>query len=175
MDTFIAMARRYGVKWLRYSEFMEFGASVTSVLMNARSHVRNKVIAGEVASKLLRAGTLQEVITLLTDSAQELSLLDITVVPGTPRFHGTDALHIAPMSQRPFRVDYPIAWEEYGVVREVVLRIWCARPESNQHLGAERIATRLGPALEAWLIMHPGVLGVPELQTRVTPKGFEAE
>jgi hypothetical protein len=44
--------------WLRYSEFLEFGASVTSVLLNARSHVRNKVLAGELAAKLVKAKTI---------------------------------------------------------------------------------------------------------------------
>jgi hypothetical protein len=149
----------YGVKWLRYSEFTEVGASVASVFLNARSHVRNKVVAGEVADRLLRADSIDEIGVMLAESAAEFRLLEVTIVPGMPHFHGPASRQISPVGERPFRVDYPIAWEHEGQVREVVLRLWCERPGGRHHTGAERIATRLGAALELWLQRNPAALG----------------
>ena len=153
----------YGVQWLRYTEFTEFGASVAGVLLNARSHVRKRVVATEVADRLLRADSLKQVSAMLAECAAEFGLLEVSVVPGVPHFHGPAARQISPVSDRPFRVDYPIAWEYGGQVREVVLRLWCDRPYEHRHTGAEGIARRLGAALELWLQRNPAttVAGIP--------------
>jgi len=63
------------------------------------------------------------------------------------------------VSERPFRVDYPIAWEHGGKRREVVLRLWCERSTDRRHVGAERFAMRLGGALELWLRRNPAAFG----------------
>jgi UDP-GlcNAc:undecaprenyl-phosphate GlcNAc-1-phosphate transferase len=149
----------YGVKWLRYTEFSEFGASVASVLLNARSHVRNRVIATETAEKLLSAESIEQVNAMLAGCAPELGLLEVSIVPGTPHFLGPVARQITPVSERPFRVDYPIAWEHGGKRREVVLRLWCERSTGRRHVGAERFAMRLGGALELWLRRNPAAFG----------------
>ena len=164
----------YGIKWLRYSEFIELGTSVASVVLNARSHVRNKLLAGEIANKLQRARTPVEVSAMLSDCAADFNLIEIALVPGATHFPGPDARQISPVHDRPFRIDYPIAWEEHGTVREVVLRLWCERPNYYQHVGAERIASRLGPALEQWLKDHPGAMPMPHPvpHHRFTPREF---
>jgi len=165
----------YGVKWLRYNEFLEFGASIQSVLVNARSHVRNKVLAGDIAGRILKAKSAEEVRTLLADSAEELKLLEISVIPAAPHFHQPDKRQISPPSERPFRVDYPIAWDSDGHINEVVLRVWCERPSDKRHIGAERIATRLAMALEQWLNQNPGAFGgvtaVEHAAKRLSPMG----
>ena len=166
----------YGVKWLRYSEFMEFGASVASVLINARSHVRNKVVAGEMAERLLRAESIEHVSAMLADCAAEFRLLEVSIIPGAIHFHGPAARQISPISDRPFRVDYPIAWEYGGVINEVVLRLWCERPTDRRHVGADRIATRLGGALETWLQRNPAAFGAmvssEDAAKRLSPRGI---
>jgi UDP-GlcNAc:undecaprenyl-phosphate GlcNAc-1-phosphate transferase len=163
----------YGVKWLRYSEFREFGASVTSVLLNARSHVSNKVIAGDLAEKLLEAATMDEISALLDASAADLSLLEISIFPGTPHYPGPKLQQISPLSARPFRIDYPIAWEQAGRAHEMVLRLWCERPDERRHMGAERIAVKLGAALEQWAREHPAavVAASPADARRASPHG----
>ncbi|HEY4659407.1 MAG TPA: MraY family glycosyltransferase [Gemmatimonadaceae bacterium] len=153
----------YGVRWLHYSEFLEFGASVQSVLLNARSHVRNKVIAGELAANIVKAGTIEEIRALLDQWAPEFRFLEISVVAGAAYYPGPAARQISPLSERPFRVDYPIAWEQGGRVHEVVLRLWCERPDERRHVGIERIATKLGAALEQWLREHPASFGIAGL------------
>jgi UDP-GlcNAc:undecaprenyl-phosphate GlcNAc-1-phosphate transferase len=148
----------YGVKWLRYSEFTEFGASVASVLLNARSHVRNKLIAGEIADRLLQAESLEQVNEMLDECATDLQLIEVSIMPGAQHMRSPLARQISPLSERPFRVDFPIAWEQDGEVQEVVLRMWCERPDERRHIGTERIASRLGGALEAWFRQNPAAL-----------------
>jgi hypothetical protein len=144
-----------------------------SVLLNARSHVRNKVIAGEVAARLQRARTPVEVNAMLAESAAEFNLIEISIVPGASHFPGPEARQISPVHDRPFRVDYPIAWEEHGIVREVVLRLWCERPGDFTHRGAERIATRLAPAVEQWLREHPGAMPAAQVPAyRASQRGM---
>jgi len=145
----------YGLRWLGYHEFVEFGASVTSLLLSARGHVRGRIRAHEIAAKFNRARNLDEINTMLEDGANDLGLAEVTVLPGATNFHGPAARQISPPSERLFRVDYPIAYEEDGRMREVVLRVWCERPSQHRYTGAERIATRLAASLEAWLAQNP--------------------
>lgn len=166
----------YAVRWLRYTEFTELGNSVASVLLNARRRVRNKVVAGEVAEMMLRAHSIDEVRTVLADCATDFHLLEVSIVPGTAHFPGPTLRQISPVSERPFRVDYPIAWEHGGQVHEVVLRLWCERPTDLRQVGAERIATRLGAALENWLQRNPAAFGAAapaeEASKRLSPRGM---
>jgi UDP-GlcNAc:undecaprenyl-phosphate GlcNAc-1-phosphate transferase len=150
----------YGIRWLRYSEFLEFGASVTSVLLNARSHVRHKVLAGELAQRLIKADSIEQLSALLDEAATELDLLEVSIITGAASSLRPKLQQISPLSARPFRIDYPIAWEEAGHTHELLLRVWCERPHERLHVGAERIAMRLGAALEEWVREHPASLGI---------------
>lgn len=124
------------------------------------------------ASPARRAKTPTEVTAILAECAGEFDLIEVALVPGQSHYPGPDARQISPVGERPYRVDYPIAWEEAGVVREVVLRLWCERPGDLHHVGAERIAARLGPALEQWFRSHPSAFAPNDVQHRATPKGF---
>jgi UDP-GlcNAc:undecaprenyl-phosphate GlcNAc-1-phosphate transferase len=145
----------YAVRWLRYTEFTEFGLSVLRVLLNARRHVGRKVVANELAKRIETATTLEELAALLNDTAEELHLVEVNLIPGSHHFRGPSAQLISPPSQIPLRVDYPIsALGADGQRHEVILRLWCARPVGHQYLGAERVATMLGPAVERWLAQN---------------------
>jgi hypothetical protein len=141
----------YAVRWLRYTEFIEFGHSVASVFLNARSHVKNKILTGDIATALQRAGSLEDLANILNESAADLGLLDVSLVVGNSHYTAPSTRQISPLDNRPFRVDYPIAWEQDGQTFEAVLRLWCERPGPRQHFGTERIASRLAPAVEGWL------------------------
>jgi UDP-GlcNAc:undecaprenyl-phosphate GlcNAc-1-phosphate transferase len=142
----------YAVRWLRYTEFTEFGVSVLRVLLNARRHVARNVVANDLAKRIDGATSLEELATLLNDTAAELQLVEVNIIPGSHHFRGPAAQLISPPSQIPLRVDYPIsALGADGQRHEVILRLWCARPTGHQYLGAERVATMLGPAVERWL------------------------
>jgi UDP-GlcNAc:undecaprenyl-phosphate GlcNAc-1-phosphate transferase len=148
----------YGVHRLDYSEFTEVARSMTSVLLNARRHVKVKVHAGEIAKKIEHAGSLTEVHRILETSASDFDLLHVELIPRAPQHHGPQGRQISPLNDRPWRVEYPITWNHNGSTHEVMLRLWCAKPRANQHLSAERIATRLAPAVENWVQANPQLL-----------------
>jgi UDP-GlcNAc:undecaprenyl-phosphate GlcNAc-1-phosphate transferase len=170
---FLFVALFYSVRWLRYHEFTEFGTSIASVLVNARSNVRTKIRAGEVAGKLHQAASIDELRSMLNASAEQLGVEEVALIPGSNRFVGPETRRISPPSQRLFRIDYPIAWERNGHVHEVVLRVWCARPSGLQHIGVESIATRLAPAIEQWLMTNTGIApAAEEPAARPASSGF---
>jgi hypothetical protein len=145
-DTFISMARR----WLRGHPLSRAaGRHIHPSDSRARS----------LAEKPVQAGTIAELGALLDESAAELGLVDLSIIPGTPHYPGPKLPYISPLSARPYRIDYPIAWEEGGHTAEMVLSLWCERPDERRHMGAERIAVKLGAALERWAREHPAAVG----------------
>jgi len=167
----------YGARWLRYGEFAEFAASVASVLRNARMVVQEKIRANDIAERIRRAKTLEEVRAALDDLVDEVRVLDVELVAGDVHLHGPERQQISPRDQLPVRLDYPFAWETEGGMREVVLRLWSTRPTRRGHPANERVATRIGPALEEWFESHAreatpvfGVEAAPK--ERRTPRGF---
>ncbi len=167
----------YGVRWLRYGEFSELGASIASVVRNARIVVQEKIRANEIAERIRKAENLEEVRQALDDLVDEVRVLDVELVAGDVHLHGPERQQISPKDQLPVRLDYPFAWETQGGVREVILRLWSTRPTRGGHPASERVATRIGPALEEWFQTHTreatpvfGIDAAPK--TRRTPRGF---
>jgi UDP-GlcNAc:undecaprenyl-phosphate GlcNAc-1-phosphate transferase len=167
----------YGVRWLRYGEFSELGASIASVVRNARVVVQEKIRANEIAERIRKAESLEQVRQALDDLVDEVRVLDVELVAGDVHLHGPERQQISPKDQLPVRLDYPFAWETQGGVREVILRLWSTRPQKGGHPASERVATRIGPALEEWFQTHSreatpvfGIDAVPK--TRRTPRGF---
>jgi len=140
----------YGTRWLRYGEFAELGASIASVFRNARLVVREKIRANEIAEQIQNAESLEEVQAILQTLVDDMRVLDVELVAGNVHFHGPERQQISPVDQLPIRLDYPFAWETEGGVREVILRLWSVRPQRGVHPATERVATRIGPALEEW-------------------------
>jgi hypothetical protein len=133
-------------------EFLEVGASIASVVRNARTVVNEKLRAAEIAERIGEAGTLEEVRALLDQLAQETRLLDVELLvqDGRERRVGPPSQQLSPPDALPVRLEYPILWQDGDGTREVVLRVWAPRPASGAHPAAERVANRVGPALDAW-------------------------
>lgn len=167
----------YGARWLRYGEFAELGASIASVVRNARTVVQEKIRANEIAERIRRAKTLDEVRQALDDLVDEVRVLDVELVAGDVHVHGPERQQISPMDKLPVRLDYPFAWQTDGGVREVILRLWSTRPSKGGHPASERVATRVGPALEEWFRQNareatPSFGLDAQAQARRTPRGF---
>jgi hypothetical protein len=43
----------------------------------------------------------------------------------------------------------------------MILRLWCPYPPGSGHANAERVAARLGPALERWVRRNPEAFSAP--------------
>ncbi len=144
----------YGSRWLGYVEFAELGNSIGSVLRNARTVVREKLHSAEIARRISAAESFEEVCALLEESIDETRVLDIELIAAPQVSHGPRRRQISPPDQLPIRLEYPFLWETQSGIREVVLRLWAERPSRATHPSAERIVTRLGPALEEWFRLH---------------------
>ena len=59
--TLMVVAAVYGTHLLGYSEFAELGRSVGSVIKNARTVIREKLLAAEVAERIRRAKSFEEI------------------------------------------------------------------------------------------------------------------
>ncbi len=144
----------YGTRWLRYGEFAEFGRSITSVVLNARTVVREKIRANDIAAQIRSARTFDEVRELLDELVDEVRVLDMELVTGNTVAHGPERQHISHADRLPIRLDYPFLWKTKAGSREIVLRVWSERPMRGMHPASERLATRIGPALEEWFHLH---------------------
>jgi UDP-GlcNAc:undecaprenyl-phosphate GlcNAc-1-phosphate transferase len=148
----------YGARWLRYHEFFAFGSSLASVMRNARTVLREKILADEVAERLRSAASLQELREIVSELVADSSVLAIEVLSSKEDFHahGPRTQRISSYDALPVRLDYPFTRESSDGTREMILRIWCPRPQSAgvSHV-AERVAARLGPAIELWFRNQP--------------------
>jgi UDP-GlcNAc:undecaprenyl-phosphate GlcNAc-1-phosphate transferase len=144
----------YGTRWLRYGEFAELARSIQSVMRFARTVVREKIRTNEVALQIKTAQTFEEVRALLDGLVDDVRVLDVELVAGDVRPHGPERQQISPHDQLPIRLDYPFVWKSELGTREVILRLWSERPRNGVHPATERVATRIGPALEDWFHRH---------------------
>lgn len=149
----------YGARWLRYHEFFAFGSSLASVMRNARAVLREKILADEVAERLRSATSLHELREIVSELVEDSSVLDIELLSSKEDFHGHGprTQRISSYDALPVRLDYPFTRESSEGTREMILRIWCPRPQStNVSHVAERVAARLGPAIEHWFHEQSG-------------------
>lgn len=170
--TFFAMFW-YGLRWLRYHEFQALGGSMASVIRNARIALKEKIRTDEVAQRLARADSFEQVQDIVSELIGETRLLDIEVFesPTDVHSHGPSRQRISAYDALPVRFDYPFTRFDDAVgTREMVLRIWCPRPSAiAPNYTAERVAARIGPALESWFSARDALTRTPvESAPRVT-------
>jgi UDP-GlcNAc:undecaprenyl-phosphate GlcNAc-1-phosphate transferase len=160
----------YGVRWLQYSEFLEFGASMASVIRNARTVVQEKVRAQEIAQMIQRAQSLDQIRTLLAKLVDDTRVIDMELAELAEGLHshGPPSQQLSRYDALPIRLDYPFAWQSTSGMKEMVLRVWCERPGSHTHAAAERLAMRIGPTLEQWFVVNSAIIE-PESLTPVRP------
>jgi UDP-GlcNAc:undecaprenyl-phosphate GlcNAc-1-phosphate transferase len=146
----------YGIRWLGYHEFTELGTSIASLMMNARGALQKKIVAGDVVTKLDGVRSIDELRRVLNDSAEDLGFLEVTVETQSVHYVGPKFQQISPAADRPLRVDVPIMLKHTdGSTRDAVVRFWCERPTTSRYVGAERIISRLIPAVQRWLDENP--------------------
>ncbi|WKW12485.1 MraY family glycosyltransferase [Pseudogemmatithrix spongiicola] len=158
----------YLIRWLGYAEFGELGSSVAAGVRDVRSIIRDRILANEVAARIRTANTLEEVTGALEKLTDEVRLLDVQILEGDVHLHGPQRQQISPVDKLPVRLDYPCAWESNGKVQEVILRLWSTRPSPSGAHAIERIACRVGPALEEWLRTHAESAATAALSPRAS-------
>jgi UDP-GlcNAc:undecaprenyl-phosphate GlcNAc-1-phosphate transferase len=141
-----------GSRALKYHEFTEFGGVVRDGLRNTRRIVQARIAAREVAGQLTSARSLEELNVMLSEVARDIGFIDMMVVPHEGRASTSTPAHIAPVDQRPYRLEFPLSWKTDEGMESAVLRVWCARPSGAAWSGVERVVMRLAPAIESWAV-----------------------
>lgn len=153
----------YGIRWLGYHEFTELGTSIASLMMNARGTLQKKIVAGDVVSRLENVQSIEELRQVLNDSASDLGFLEVSVETQSVHYVGPTFQQISPAAARPLRVDVPIVLPHTdGTTHDAVVRFWCERPTTSRYVGAERIISRIIPAVQHWLNENPAPPVAPE-------------
>jgi UDP-GlcNAc:undecaprenyl-phosphate GlcNAc-1-phosphate transferase len=152
----IATIALYGIRWLGYHEFTELGASVANLMLNARGTLQKKIVAGDVVTRLESVRSIDELRKVLADAAEEMGFLEVAVETHAVHYVGPKFQQISPAEDRPLRVDVPIVLKHTdGSTHDAVVRFWCERPTTSRYVGAERIISRVIPAVQRWLDEHP--------------------
>lgn len=146
----------YGIRWLGYHEFTELGASIASLMKNARNNIQKKIVAGDVVTRLETVRTVDELRRVLTESAEDLGFIEVSVETTAVHYVGPSFQQISPANERPLRVDVPVVLKHTdGSTHDAVVRFWCERPTAQRYVGAERIISRIIPAVQRWLDENP--------------------
>ena len=148
----------YGIHSLRYSEFLEFGRSLSSVVRSARTVVQHKLLAEELTTRIERAASLDEICRLLDEYAGAVGLVQVELLTTKSHLPGPESQMIAPADALPWRLDYRLGLGD-PVQRELLLRVWCSALQSGApHGSAERFVVRVGPAIDRWIKSNGSLL-----------------
>jgi hypothetical protein len=110
-----------------------------------------------VAERIRQARSLELVQALLGSLVAETRLLDVELleVEGRERRVHSPSRQLSHADGVPVRLEYPLLWETSEGRCELVLRVLSERPAAGAHPVAERVANRVGSAVEEWLRRHP--------------------
>ncbi len=141
----------YGMRQLKYSEFIEGRAALASGLGRIRRIIHDQIYASEVAQLIADSGSLDEISTILDAKAREFGFEAILL----DRASALDNRSIA-VSSRPvglaLTLDHPVMSGDAHDDDPYVLRIRCGLPVGPRPHGAERVARIVVPAIEAWIV-----------------------
>lgn len=153
---FFFVASVSAVRWLQYTEFVELGAACWSVLINGRSVLREKIRAGDLAEQIAAAETFDQLQSVIDEAGGDLHVLSMELLFNETRGRSRHLLRLS-SGTPPCRLDYHLRDGDGDRHGEFLLRIWSSRDGRSMsgHPSAERIAARIGPAVEKWMRAHP--------------------
>jgi UDP-GlcNAc:undecaprenyl-phosphate GlcNAc-1-phosphate transferase len=143
----------YGLRWLQYHEFLEASTSVRSVVRNARTVIRDKIVARDVELLIDRARDLEEINAILHASSEAFRFTKLEMC------FDCDPVPPLRMLSTPagttWRLEYPIGTVPQGLAKargtSSYLVITCQMEQNHRAAGPERVARILAPAIERWM------------------------
>lgn len=138
----------YGVKWLQYHEFLEASSSIRSAVRNARTVLRDKILARDLALLFDQAATIHDLQRLLQDRAPAFEFHALAIC--------FDESSLAPLetlstpAHNSWRLEYPIAPFQLLPGRPAFLVISCLVGQ-RRSANPERVARILAPAIAKWI------------------------
>lgn len=147
----LILAMAFGIHWLEYHEFLAARSSIFSAARNARSVIRDKIHASDVAQVIANAKSFDEVQATLHDNASTFRFAHMKLSDSASRRRMAGRVTQELQSLRLWKLEYPIVHENVTEYDGLCLTIWCSIEISQRPAGAERVAQIIGPAIGDWV------------------------
>ena len=146
----LVLAIAFGIHWLEYHEFLAARASLLSAARNARSVIRDKINARDIAQLIRDAKSFEEVQATLHDNAGTFRFAHMKLSDAASRRRTPGRITQELQALKLWKLEYPIIHQDSTDYDGLTLTIWCALETSQRPAGAERIAEIIGPAIADW-------------------------
>jgi UDP-GlcNAc:undecaprenyl-phosphate GlcNAc-1-phosphate transferase len=151
----------YGTNLLAYHELIVAGEVLISAPSRARRVISDQIMATDLVALIDGADSLEEVSSLLEESARQFGFLAMELSGEDVR--AREIRHDRIIAQNwGWKLDYPIRMGDDTSPPAYVLSIWCNSALSARPYGAERVARVIGPALQHWFRKRS-----PEVETAI--------
>jgi UDP-GlcNAc:undecaprenyl-phosphate GlcNAc-1-phosphate transferase len=140
----------YGLRWLEYHEFLEAGASLTSAARSARSVIRDKIHARDVATSLRAAPTFDRLVEILGESAESFRFVCVELQGRSDARQYSEPMPVQAHGTPTWKLEYPVSVSGSWLTHPIFLSIWCSVGPRVSSAGAERVAQILAPAIGEW-------------------------
>jgi UDP-GlcNAc:undecaprenyl-phosphate GlcNAc-1-phosphate transferase len=147
----LILAMAFGIHWLEYHEFLAARSSIFSAARNARTVIRDKINARDIAQIISNATSFEEVQATLHDNAGTFRFAHMKLSDAATRRRGSGRVTQELQALRLWKLEYPIVYEDTTDYDGLCLTIWCTLETSQRPAGAERIAQIIGPAIGDWV------------------------
>lgn len=160
----------YGVRWLEYEEFTEFGESLVSSVRHGRKLLQLTLRTNEAVTAIGRAPSEAALTEILDQLADAVGLVDIEIIkPGQRESTTPPSQQIIRLDAIPIRLDY--AFTVPGVHgKQFLVRAWCVPTTADGPFVMERTLSRVAPAIARW---HERSALEPDRRGRTQSAGTE--
>jgi UDP-GlcNAc:undecaprenyl-phosphate GlcNAc-1-phosphate transferase len=152
----LVVAIALGIHWLEYHEFLAARTSLFSAARSARSVIRDKIAARDIAQSICDAKSFEEVQAILHDSAGTFRFAHMKLADAAARRRSPGRISQELQALRLWQLEYPIVHQDALDHDGLTLSIWCALDTAQKSAGAERIAQIIGPAIAEWTHANNG-------------------
>ncbi len=145
----------YGVRWLKYHEFVEAGVAVATATRTVRTVVQDKILARDIAAHIADATSLAQVELILCTGAKDFRFAHMELRRASRQRPLPPALSDDVQSTDLFKLEYPVV-NGRANPDPLLLVIWCATNGIRRPPGVVRIAEVLAPAIASWVTIRHG-------------------
>lgn len=141
-----------GIRHLDYYEFEAVGSVLVQGPSKLRKILSDRVHAQDLARLIPTAKSLEEINAVLVDSVEIFRFGYMEIC----RLDSRESRELARVrwGASAWKIDYPVSQYDPESGDWFVLRIWCHMRTGFRPYGAERVASIIGPSVEAWLSKH---------------------
>ena len=150
----------YGTNLLSYDELIVAGEVLFTAPSRFRRVISDQILANDLTARIYSARAVDEVSSLLTDTAPRFGFLRMELIRESRSFRPADD---EVSTSWAWKLEYPLRPRPEGDGGPIYkLAIWCSAENSVRPYGAERAAKIIAPSLERWLASRSADLSTPQ-------------